>query len=130
MTNPEEDLKAEVTEALALEKSLEEREAELMQNEQFRSFLEFQKAATSQIADVWKRIEAEMIANDIKNIKGDWGYLTIAERLNWKTNEDLPQKFYKKVVDTKKISDTYRLEGKAPKGAEPYHTKYLTKGIK
>ena len=72
-----------------------------------------------------------MIDNDIKQVKGDFGTLTIAERQGWTYDEkQLPNKFFKKVVDTKKITDTYRLEGKAPKGCEPYTTKYLTKRLK
>lgn len=79
----------------------------------------------------WKQVEEVMITNDIKSIKGEWGSLTIAERLNWKVDFDqLPKKFIKKVADTKKISDSFRLEGKPPKGAEPSYTKYLTKRIK
>ena len=130
MATPEELLKAEVTEVLALEQSLQDREAELMANEQFRNFLEFQRTTTKRIAEFWKEVETQMIDKDIKSIKGDWGSLTIAERLNWETNEDLPAKFYKKVVDTKKISDTYRLEGKEPKGAIKGTTQYLVKHLK
>lgn len=88
------------------------------------------KDLQEQINSAWKNVESQMIDNNIKSYKGEWGSLTIAERLGWETTKDLPKKFYKKVVDTKKLSDTFRLEGEAPKGATPKYTKYLTKRIK
>jgi hypothetical protein len=123
-------IEAEVKDALATEKSLQELETELMQNEQFRKFLELSKSVPKQIEETWKKVEAQMLEHNIKSVRGDWGTITIAERLNWETTDDLPSKFYKKVVDTKKISDTYRLEGRAPKGATPITIKYLTKRLK
>lgn len=123
-------IEAEVKDALATEKSLQDLEAELMQNEQFRQFIELSKTLPKQLEETWDRIKSQMVEHDIKSIKGDWGTITIAERLNWETTEELPTKFYKKVVDTKKISDTYRLEGRAPKGATPVTVKYLTKRLK
>lgn len=130
MATQEELIMQEVNDVLALESNLAELEAELSKNEQFRMFLTQQKEFKSQIEDFWKNVESKMIENDVKSVKGDWGTLTIAERLNWSTTDELPSKFYKKVVDTKRISDTYRLEGKAPKGATPSTTKYLIKRIK
>lgn len=129
--NPKEMIEGEVIEVFALEKTLAETEQALMQDEKFKNFLTMQKDYQAKIAEFWKTIESQMLEHDIKSIKGDWGSLTIAERLGWKTDlELLPKKFIKKVVDTKKLSDTFRLEGKAPKGAEPTYTKYLTKRIK
>lgn len=130
MANQEEIIAGEVTEVLALETSLAELEAELSQNEQFRNFLVRQKETKAQIEDFWKKVEAQMIEHEVKTVKGDWGTLTIAERINWTYTDELPAKFFKKVVDTKKLTDTFRLEGKAPKGAQPNYTKYLTKRIK
>ena len=66
-----------------------------------------------------------------KTIKGDWGSITLAERQGWDIDEnELPKKFFKRVVDTKRITDTFKLEGKAPKGATPRVTKYLNKRFK
>lgn len=120
----------EVTEILELEQSLGDLELELSQNEQFRNFLIRQKEARQTIDNFWKKVEAQMIEHEVKSVKGDWGSLTIAERLSWETDETLAPKFYKKVIDTKRLSDTFRLEGKAPKGAKPSYSKYLTKRIK
>ena len=126
----EDNIKQLAEDALAVQKAFTEYENELMQDERFKTFLIKQKEVQKEISDTWKQIETAMIENDVKSVKGDWGSITIAERLNWKTDETLPAKFYKKTVDTKRISDTYRLEGKAPKGATPSTTKYLTKRIK
>ncbi|HEX4201337.1 MAG TPA: hypothetical protein VHY59_07440 [Chthoniobacterales bacterium] len=126
----EDTIETEVEQVLALEQSLEAMEAALSANPEFREFLVKQKETQQQIATFWKTVEAQMIEHDIKSVKGEFGSLTIAERLGWETTDELPSKFYKKVVDTKRLSDTFRLEGKAPKGATPVYTKYLTKRIK
>src|SRR5438552_1012456 len=129
--NPQHQLiESEVINALSLQKSLDELQTELMANEQFRRFLELSKTVPKQIEETWDRIESAMIENNIKSIKGEYGSITIAEKLAWDTTDELPAKFYKKVVDTRKLSDTYRLEGRAPKGATPKMTKYLTKRLK
>lgn len=106
-------------------------ELELMNNPQFREFQQHQKEVNAMIADYWKKVEEGMIENNIKSIKGDFGSVTVAERTDFDIDYDeLPAKFYKKVVDTKKIADTYKLTGKAPKGTTPKIKKYLTKRLK
>lgn len=124
-------LEEAVATTLELEHRLEELEQSLSEDPKFREFLAKQKEASQHIADSWKDIEEAMIQNKVKSIKGDWGSITIAERLNWKIDPELlPSKFIKKVPDTTKISTIFKLEGKAPKGCEPTYTKYLTKRIK
>lgn len=116
------------TELMKLEEELRE------VSPQFQTFIEKQaelRVVQAKNSEVWKQVEARMIEHDIKSIKGDWGSITIAERQNFKIDLDLlPAKFIKKVPDTTKIAASYRLEGKPPKGAEPYTTRYLTKRIK
>jgi hypothetical protein len=126
----EKQLEQQVTEALALESSLAEMESQLAP--ELREFLVRQKETTQQISTFWKNIEKQMIDSDIKSIKGDWGSITIAERIGWDISPllELPAKFYKKVPDLKRMTDYFRLEGKPPKGAAPKYTKYLTKRIK
>ena len=128
--SPENIIEEEVLDVLALERQLSEAEQELMQLDAFVKFTKLQKEVSEQSQKIWKQIETSMINNNVKSVKGDFGSITIAERLDWSTNDELPAKFYKKIVDKKKLSDTFRLEGKAPKGAEPRYSKYLTKRLK
>jgi hypothetical protein len=132
VTETEEVLAAEVTDALAAEQELTVLEQELAEDPRFREFLQKQKTVKENITAFWKNIEEQMLAHDIKSIKGEWGSITIAERLNWDFDPltPLPPKFYKKVADTTLISHEYRLTGKPPKGATPRISKYLTKRIK
>lgn len=131
-TETEQILAAEVTDALQAEKELMQLENQLAENPEFAAFLQKQKAIKENIDAFWKGIEEQMIKNDIKSLKGEWGSLTIAERIGWEISPllTLAPKFYKKVVDLKKLTDTFRLEGKPIKGATPKYTKYLTKRIK
>lgn len=124
-------IEAVVSEALNLEQKLQAAENDIMQNETFKRFIVAQKAAKENIESSWKLIETQMIEHEVKSIKGDWGSLTIAERLGWDIEPDsLAPRFIKRVPDTKKLSDTYRLEGKAPRGATPKYTRYLVRRIK
>ena len=111
------ELQAQIDQGVALEKKFTEQ-------------MTAAKGLESQLKEFWKGVEAQMIDKNIKSIKGDWGSLTIAERLNWKTTEELPAKFYKKVVDTTKLNATFRLEGKEIKGAIHSTSQYLMKRIK
>lgn len=112
------DVEIQATSAVALEQQVSKKMAEL-------------KELQDSLNRTWKSVEAAMIKNDIKSIKGDWGSLTIAERLNWSVDlAEVPKKFTKVVADTTKISTEFRLYGKAPKGCEPSYTKYLTKRLK
>ncbi|HEV7237269.1 MAG TPA: hypothetical protein VGN15_13860 [Ktedonobacteraceae bacterium] len=118
MASQEELIMAEVNEVLVLEQTMAEQISTI-------------KATQERIDDFWKSVQARMIEHEIKNIKGDWGTLTIAERIGFDVDEaQLPTKFWKKVIDSKKLADTYRLEGKAPKGTQVKFTRYLTKRIK
>lgn len=117
--------------AIALQAEVDERQTALMQDERFREFIQFQREAEKRIQSTWAAVEAAMINHDIKSIKGDWGSLTIAERIGWDVDlKALPPRFLKKVPDFKKLTETFRLEGEAPKGATPKYTKFLTKRIK
>ena len=120
-----------VAEVLGLEQKITKTEQELMADPRFKEFLEYQKKAKQTISETWLAIEKTMIDNEIKSIKGDWGSITIAERMGWDYDPSLlAPKFFKKVVDVKKLTDTFRLTGKAPKAAFPKYTKYLTKRLK
>ncbi len=133
-----EDIRAIISARLDDQKKLEQGlatlETELASNEQFKAFLEMQRAVKKITEDnntFFEHLKDEMDSQGIKSIKGDWGSITLAERQGWDIDEmELPKKFFKKVVDTKKITDIYRLEGKAPKGAVPKITKYITKRLK
>jgi hypothetical protein len=129
-TNPQGEIEDEIKDIVAKQQELATLEQQLSQNEQFRNFMQLKKTVDEQATLFWSSVESQMIQHDIKSIKGDWGSVTIAEKLKWDTSDELPAKFYKKTVDTKKLSDTYKLEGKAPKGATPSYIKYLTRRIK
>jgi hypothetical protein len=132
MSDKAEDIiQSEVSDVLALQKTVEEMEQELAKNEVFQNFLTKQKEARTQIDATWKKVEEQMIEHNVKSIKGEWGSITIAERTNYKADLDLlPSKFIKKVADTAKIATYAKLENKLPKGVTTSLTKYLTKRIK
>jgi hypothetical protein len=129
--DPQEEIKSTVGSFFAVQKALEAEEASLAaQDERFRSFLQRQKEAKEKMDVGWDYVKDLMIKNDIRSVKGDWGSLTISERLGFDIDESkLPKEFYKLVPDIKMIGDTYRLEGEAPEGAEPKTTKVFTKRL-
>ena len=119
-------IKQSVEAVFAVERSLADAEAQLMADERFKSFIQKQKEAQTQIADTWKSIEKSMIDNDIKSIKGDFGSITIAERTTYSVTDEskLPEEYFKRVPDTKKIGTAAALYGQPPVGVEkdPRHS--------
>lgn len=128
---PEETIEKDVVSLITEQKQLDTLENELMQNETFAKFLTAQKQFKQRSELVWSVIEQEMIKNDIKSIKGEWGSIGITERMGFTIDEELLKtKYLKKVPDLKKIGDDFKLTGIAPAGATPKTTKFLTKRIK
>lgn len=118
-------------EVVALERTVQANELAMQQNEQFVAWLQAQKEAKQKIADYWAKIEKQMLDKGIKNIKGDWGSITIAERNNFAIDEAvLPRSYFKRVPDTTKINTMFKLENKLPAGVTRSVTKYITKKIK
>lgn len=120
-----------VTSTLALEEQLKDAEAELMQIEKFRRFMELKQEFDKQWDDFWNDVKEQMIENDIRSIKGDWGSLTIAERTDFDIDMDaLKPRFTKRVADIAMIRNLYKLHGEAPAGTTVKTVKYLTKRLK
>lgn len=127
----EKKIKAEIVQFEQEENKLQQLAAELQTNPKFAEFLEAQKAFREMENSVWKGIEAEMIANDITQVKTDRVTLSIAKRVSFDIDTDtLPAKYFKKVPDTTKITNTFKLEGKPVKGTTPKYSQYLVKRIK
>lgn len=80
-------------------------------------------------------IKQAMIDNNIFNISGDWGYITLAERTNYKLEdgvsiEEIPEKYSKRVLDTDKVKAEATLTGALPGGVAESKTQYITKKFK
>jgi hypothetical protein len=122
----------EIAKLHGMELQMSELQLALSENPQFVKFMQFQKEFSDKSSEVFKKLEEQMIASGIKSVKGDWGYLTIAERTDIKVIDEtkLPKKFFKKQVDSKKLNEAVKLSGKLPEGTEKKITKYLTKKIK
>lgn len=101
----------------------------ISQGQDFLNFIELQKDVTSQIEAAWAEIQAQMVKHGVSNIKGDWGFVSLSERKNWKAT-NLPPRFYKQVLDTARLNSLYKLGDPIPKGATFNVTNYLTKRIK
>lgn len=99
------------------------------QGSDFLQFIELQKELTSQIEAAWHEIQTTMLDHDVSSIKGDWGYISVAERRNWKAT-DLPPRFYKQTLDTARLNSMFKLGDAIPKGASFTTTNYLAKRIK
>lgn len=125
-------IEAEVLNLLAEQNELAIQEQALFSNPEFTAFIDRQKEVNAKLASFWKELESKMIEAGLKSVKGKWGYVTIADRTDYKVAdiELLPPKFIKKVADTDKIKNYYKLEGKLPKGVEMKHSQHLTKRIK
>lgn len=81
---------------------------------------------------VIEQIKEAMVANNVTKIDGDWGYITLAERVNYKADDldQVSEEFTKKVLDTAKIKASATLRGMLPNGIVESRTKYITKKLK
>lgn len=71
-----------------------------------------------------------MQEHGVRKIEGDWGYITLATRQNFKEIGKLAPRFTKTVLDSAKVKAHYTLTGELPAGVEVSETNYLTKRIK
>lgn len=103
----------------------------LKQSEAFINLVEL----TKQVQQAWTAISGIMIpAYELgqidKTMKGDWGSLTVGERKTWKVAHELPEEYYKKTLDTTKLTEMYANDKPFPDGVDFTVTPYLTKKLK
>jgi len=79
-----------------------------------------------------EQIKDAMIEAGVQRIDGEWGYITLAERTNYKAEdlEAIDQKYLKFTLDTTKVKAEATLTGKLPKGVVESKTQYITKKLK
>jgi hypothetical protein len=96
---------------------------------QFAEFVAQAQALSNVLEEAWGIVEQQMLERNVKQVKGDWGTLSIAERRNWKVTGQLPPRFYKQVVDTSKLNFMQAHGEKLPKGVSMSKSKYITKKL-
>lgn len=110
---------------------LAKKEQNIMMNPEFKEFLELQKAVNTKAEEIWGIVENSMIDNNIKQLKGDFGTISLAEKINWKADlQTLDEKFTKKTIDTTKLKNYLMLNNEVPDGASYTVTKYIVKRLK
>lgn len=95
------------------------------------------KAATKEANDATEVIKQAMIDANVPKItfdpelSGISGYITLAERTNYKVADPLAldDQFKKLTPDTEKIKASHVLTGELPDGVEISTTQYITKKI-
>ncbi|HPR10625.1 MAG TPA: hypothetical protein PLJ04_03525 [Candidatus Saccharibacteria bacterium] len=82
--------------------------------------------------EVVEKIKEAMIANGVTKIDGDWGYITLAERVSYKAEDidQVPDEFLKPTLDTTKVKAEATLKGVLPAGVSESRTQYITKKLK
>lgn len=99
------------------------------QTPELLNFLAVAKDLESQIKASYSYLEEQMVKHNVRAVKGGWGSLTIAERLNWTAAGKVAPKFYKKTLDTAKVKAYYVAMNRLPNGIDVSTTKYLTKKL-
>jgi hypothetical protein len=82
--------------------------------------------------DIINKIKQAMIDNGIQKLEGDWGYITLAERVSYKA-EDIAKvepAYLKQTLDTAKVKAQATLTGELPAGVSESRTQYITKKLK
>lgn len=134
----EEELKKKATKEIkSLEKiegKMNELQLVLADNPQFKQFMEFQANFKTKSAELFKKLEKQMIDAGVTKVEGDWGYLTIVNRTDYKLVDEtaVPEEYKETqvVVNMKKVKEDIELTGEIPEGVEEKHSQYLRKGVK
>lgn len=113
--------KSEVRKLNKLESQLAIAQTELAGNPQFIAFLDTQKKLQKQTDDFWAKIKQLMIDSGVKNLKGDWGWITLGETLSYSVTDidKVPEEF---------IFDDLNVEA-LREDLEELDPKYVTKGV-
>lgn len=94
------------------------------------------KALEKESKDATELIKEAMIAGGVTkvdiDIPGFTGYITLAERTNYKADslDDVDPKFHKAALDTEKVKAEAVLTGQLPAGVSESKTQYVTKKFK
>jgi hypothetical protein len=112
--------KSEVRKILKMESELMQVQKQLNLNPEFRKFIDTQKKVQEQTDAFWAKIKEQMIASGVKNIKGDWGYITIGETFSYSVTDisKVPEEFTFEDIDVDalredidKLDDKYKTTG-------------------
>lgn len=89
------------------------------------------KSAKEQHDAVVEQVKEAMITAGVQRIDGDWGYITLAERTNYKADDitAVDAKYLKQALDTTKVKAEAVLTGKLPAGVTESKTQYITKKL-
>lgn len=115
--------------SVSLNKGLQIRGHEIVQNQAFVDFVIAQKELQEQIDEGWAMLQTIMEDEKIPTIKGEWGHVTLATRVTLKAEIDLPPRFYKQVLDPSKVKAHKTLRGAYPDGIIETKTTYLSKKV-
>lgn len=133
--------KSEVKKITKLEVELLKTQKELATNPQFAAYLDTQKKLQKQTDEFWAKVKQQMIDSGIKNIKGDWGWITLGETLSYNVTDiskvpeeftfddldidelrndidTLDDKYIKKSVDIAAVKEDVSLTDEIPEGIE------------
>lgn len=82
--------------------------------------------------EVIEQVKQAMIDNGVDKIQGEWGSITLAERVTYTTDdiEWVDKKYTKPALDTAKIKAEAVLTGNLPDGIKVSRTQYITKKFK
>jgi hypothetical protein len=77
------------------------------------------------------KLKGLMELSHTKKIAGEWGWITLVETTRFTIAESqLPEEYFKRVPDTKKIGDRYKLTNTPVPGTTPVISTSLRKKIK
>ena len=90
------------------------------------------KKREAEVKGIVEQIKQAMIDNDVQKLEGDWGYITLAERVSYKAEDldSVDEKYLKKALDTTKVKAEHTLTGDLPEGVVESKTQYITKKLK
>lgn len=92
--------------------------------------LKLKEDLDTRIKEGLTKLQGMMELSHTKKLIGEWGYITLVHTTRFNVIESqLPEEFFKRVPDTRKIGDNYKLKNTVPPGVTPMITTSLRKKI-
>jgi hypothetical protein len=88
--------------------------------------IELKKELAKYEEEIKSELLEAMKKNDIISIKNDLYSITLAKRVSYSAEDEIPTDFSKTVLDTTKVATHAKLYGEVPTGIKSTTTEYIT----
>lgn len=103
---------------------------QIVQDDAFVSFVKAQKELQDMIDEGWEMVKQAMIAEEVKTVKGKWGFITLGNKKTYVSTGPVDPSLMRMSLDSKKIDSYVELfDGALPTNVTIKRSLYLAKKV-